>query len=184
MRIFQLQFVEKCEYIAPIHDADVDLFEDLDGTPWSADWTPVEMEIYKVGDRRRRLRHADFLNLLGWALVLRDRAIDLAGPIVAPFGEILPLTCADVNVSLFNPLEILDALDESRSQIVRFPSSGRIMVIEKYVFRPEVIPERGIFRSPQEPTRPFFYSEPVADDLMNLGLTGLELRPVWDSNGV
>ncbi|GAA4994450.1 hypothetical protein [Actinopolymorpha pittospori] len=185
MRILQLYPVGEYEFISTVDEDDLELVGELDATSRTADWSPVEVRIFSEDDDTGApLQRADFPWLGSWALVLRDRAIDLAGPVLAPFGEFLPLTCADAAVTCFNGLELIDALDESRSQIVRFPSSGRIMAIEKHGFRPEMIPERSVFKIPQEQLGPLFYTEPVVDDLRALGLTGLDFRLVWDSDGM
>ncbi|MGW5360232.1 hypothetical protein [Actinopolymorpha pittospori] len=183
MRVLELYPVGEYERLSIVNDEDLRLLGELDATSRLSEWKPVEVRIFRSDeDTGETLLRADFPWVGSWTLMLRDRAIDLAGPVLAPFGEFLPLTCADAAVTCFNGLQLLDALDESASEMVRFPSSGRIMAIEKHVFRPEVIPERAVFKIPQEQLGSIYYTEPVVDDLRALGLTGLDFKLVWDSD--
>ena len=183
MRILQLNPVGEYEELATVDTDDLTVLGELDATSRLAAWTPIEIEILRFDEETDEpLLRADFPWFGSWTLMLRDRAIDLAGPVLAPFGEFLPLACADAAVTCFNCLQRLDVLDEGRSQIERFPSSGRIMVIEKYVFRPEMIPERSVFKIPQEQQGSLYYTERVVEDLQALGLTGLDFELVWDSD--
>ncbi|MFD2082540.1 hypothetical protein SAMN05421678_10214 [Actinopolymorpha cephalotaxi] len=182
MRVFELYPVGEYDHLAPVDDDDLERLADLEGARQGDAWTPIPVRILTTDvDTGEPLLRADFPWFASWALMLRDRAIDLAGPVLAPFGELLPLTCDDAKVVCFNAVDVLDAVDEERSGIVRFPSSGRIMTIEKYVFSPDLIPERAVFRVPQQ-TLSVFYTEPVVRDLRALDLTGLDFRLVWDSD--
>ncbi|MGW0229971.1 hypothetical protein ACWDWO_16780 [Actinopolymorpha singaporensis] len=182
MRIFQLYPDGEYEFLTAEDEDDLEQLGELDATSRAADWAPVPVGIGTTDeDTGSPLRRADFPWLGSWSLVLRDQAIDLAGPVLEPFGEILPLTCPDARIALFNPLVVLDALDENHSQLVRFPD-GDLMVIEKYVFSSRAVPERSIFKIPQERSGAVFYTEPVVDELRGLGLAGLDFKLLWDSD--
>ena len=182
MRVFQLYPVGEYEFLTTDDEDDLERLGELDATSLVADWTPVPVELGTADeDTGAPLLRADFPWLGSWSLVLRDQGIDLAGPVLEPFGEILPLACPDARVALFNPLVVLDALDENRSQLVRFPD-GDLMVIEKYVFSQQVIPQRSIFKIPQERSGAVFYTEPVVEELRGLGLAGLDFKLLWDSD--
>ena len=73
----------------------------------------------------------------------------------------------------------MDALDEEASELKRFPN-GRVMVIRKYVFKPDVIEEKVIFRIPQSRSR-IYVTETFAKRVKEHGLTGLELKELWSA---
>jgi hypothetical protein len=181
VRVYTQYPIGEYEDVSPVNEDDLDLFDEFDGTPRAENWTPVEMEIITVdSETGATLQRADVPWFMG-NLVLRDKAIEAASPILAPLGELLPLECATAKLVCFNATQVLDALDEDRSEIVRFPSSGRIMAIERYAFRADAIPERAAFRIPQQQTGDVYFTEPVVEDLRSLGLTGLDFKLVWDS---
>lgn len=182
MKVFRLYPIGEYEDAGPINSDDFDQLEALDGTPKAADWSPIAFEILtEDGDSGAPLSRADVPWLGSFTLILRDKAIDTAGPIVAPFGELLPVECETAKLVMFNATEVLDALDEDASEIERFRSSGRIMSIENHVFRADAIPERAVFKIPQSRKGQVFYTEAVVNDLKALGLTGIDFTTVWDS---
>lgn len=93
-------------------------------------------------------------------------------------GELLPLACPYARLHVYNPTRILDALDENASDIVRF-SSGRIMTVQEYVFRPHVVAGVDLFKLPNLRASPTFVSEEYVDAWSSAGLVGLEFKQVW-----
>jgi hypothetical protein len=181
VRVFTQYPIGEYEDLSPVDEDDLDLFDEFDGTARSSGWTPVQMEIVSVdSESGAALQRADVPWFMG-NLVLRDKAIAAATPILTPLGELLPLECVDAKLVCFNATRVLDVLDEDQSQIARFPSTGRIMAIEKYVFQLDAIPERAAFRIPQQMTGDVYFTEPVVEDLRGLGLTGLDFKLEWDS---
>jgi hypothetical protein len=65
---------------------------------------------------------------------------------------------------IYNPTRVLDALDEAASSIMRFPN-GRIMLIQKHVFRSDVVGENDIFTIPADRVSPTFLSQTLVPKL-------------------
>jgi hypothetical protein len=76
-------------------------------------------------------------------------------------------------------LEEADALDEEASELKRF-SDGRVMVVHKYVFKPDAVEGKVIFRLPQFRAR-IYVTDLFADKVREHGLTGLELNELWSA---
>jgi hypothetical protein len=70
----------------------------------------------------------------------------------------------------------MDALDESRSTIVRFPSSGRIMAIERAAFDTSRLNGIRFFKVPQYLRGSLWVTDDVANSVRAAGLTGTGFR--------
>jgi hypothetical protein len=136
----------------------------------------------ETDERGQELRPADSPWLGGHALVFRDRAYRAVGEILAPAGEFLELALEDTSdrLWLFNACCLVDALDEQASDLVRFPSTGRVMKVERHVFRANVASRLTAFRVPQ--TRSLFLSGDAVDAISARDLVGAGFELVWQSD--
>ncbi len=64
------------------------------------------------------------------------RAAEVLQPILEGNGELLPLDCEEGDYFIFNVTRVVDALDESDSDLVKFPDGKRIMEVKRFVFFP------------------------------------------------
>ena len=76
----------------------------------------------------------------------------------------------------------LDALDEEKSVLKRFPNRTKVMEIVEYSFIPERLNGLQAFRIRQRPSRTFLAGSVVAA-IRDAGLTGLSFRRVWGEGG-
>ena len=106
--------------------------------------SPIKVVIVRE-DAGEPLLESDSPWLGSHALIFREAPVERIGPLLEPHGELLPLSCPDAELWMYNPLRVLDALDEGASSAVRF-SNGRIMRINRYVLRREVIRNAQIFK--------------------------------------
>ncbi len=178
MRVFLPQPTEDSELCQPVEDADFESFIELvNGVPRAGSWRPIRVEL--IGeDEGRALSPCDSPWLGEHALIFRIRALDAMRELLEQSGELLPLACADSHLSVFNCTHLLDALDASASDLVRF-SSGRVMHIGRYVFRKEVIGDAAVFKIPDLRASPTYLSERFVDAWRAAGLTGLEFQEIW-----
>jgi hypothetical protein len=94
-------------------------------------------------------------------------------------GELLPLALTDESYFVYNATRQVDALDEDRSELVRF-GSGRIMDIKRYEFRPEHLQRATIFRLPQVQGA-VFVTDRFVERVAEAGLTGFDFAAVWST---
>jgi hypothetical protein len=109
-------------------------------------------------------------------LVIRDRVLPSLRPVLATYGEFLPVDCEEP-VALFNPTVIIDALDEERSTIARF-TDGEVLAIERHVFKPDAIGDAGIFKLPGRSSA-IYLRETMVRRFGELGLRGVAFDMVW-----
>lgn len=162
--------------LAPVNDADSQaLVAAFDGTSMLARWSPLEVEPIRehpelgtdLGDYAR----------LGSVPTFSARAVEVLGTLLTDHGELLPLRMAPKYFA-FNATTILDALDEARSSIVRF-AGGKVMMINKFTFRPEPVRTAIVFKLPQLHRSKVFVTEIFVDLAMNAELRGFGCERVW-----
>lgn len=177
-RVYTSTTMEGFERIAPVRSADFNIFIEFDGTPRATTWKPVEMELLRhLGGKS--LRPADMPWIGAEALMLTERAAEVVGDLLLKWGELLPLICGQQSMYVFNPLHVIDALDEDASRIARSPR-GRIIKIEQYAFRPEVLDAVPIFKLPQFPRGcPIYTTRELVDVIASAGLTGTSFTELW-----
>ena len=122
----------------------------------AASWRPPRLRFYLPGetglsgDRKRKPLPTDTdMPIIFGALmtVVSERlASSPAGAALARYGEFLPCVSADGAFLIYHCTNVIDALDESRSEVGR--TAGKIRNVYKYAFRPGTIPPGSAFRLP------------------------------------
>jgi hypothetical protein len=152
----------------------------VDGTPKRDQWVPIRMNLFHENEGRP-LRETDSPWLAGDALIFNRRAANAMGDLLLDNRELLPLSCKEMELYLFNPKLILDAVDLGRSTLTRFPSSGRIMKIDTYEFFADAIANADAFKTSDLRSGPAFLSGRFVTKWQASGLTGLEFKKIWTS---
>lgn len=176
--IYEAEIDEGFELCQPVNHADFEnALVSVSGSPSLSDWQPMPVEIIRE-DEGRKLKKSDSPWFGSYALVFRRKAVEALGPLLLDNGELLPLDCPEAELWMFNATRVLDALDEKKSEIIRF-STGRVMAIERYAFRPEVIEGADVFKIPQFRASPTFVSQRFRDAWKAAKLRGLDFKPIW-----
>jgi hypothetical protein len=82
---------------------------------------------------------------------------------------------------LFNVTRVIDALDESKSDIVRFQGKSKILDIESHYFCEEKLARTAIFKIPQIVTMDVFVTDLFVERVQTEGLKGFRFPLVWHS---
>lgn len=178
MKVFRFAVQEGFEWALPGNSADGDRLTKLAGAVRVGAWIPIRMSLL-LEDEGKKLQPADTPWLGRHVLVLKQSAIDVLGDLLARDGEVLPLDCSETPLYLWNVVNVIDALDVERSEIVRFRSSDRIMRIERHVFRPDVLAGQLAFRIPGEQDHAIFLSDEFVLRASKHHLRGLGFRLLW-----
>ena len=151
------------------------IYHRFNGTPVGGEWEPLEIMAVDTDDELALLSdHA----LLGTIPVFSERAVAALGEMLQANGELLPLVYERQPYFAFNATTVVDALDEGRSKVNHF-SSGRIMSIDEFAFKPESVRGRTIFKIPQLPRAFVFVTGDFVDRVRAAGLQGFAFREVW-----
>ena len=141
------------------------------------------MHLLRADDRGRTRQHADMPLLTSNVLILRDEAIEAVGPLLTPHGELLPLRSPEARLALFRARQLSGALDEGRSDLVRF-SSGRIMDLHAPMFHPSVVASAGAFVLAEMPRGHMYLTGELVDAIRGTGRTaGTDFRLVFQTPG-
>jgi len=79
-------------------------------------------------------------------------------------------------------LNVLDCLDHNKSVYSVFESSKRIFLIDKHVFKEEIVKDVDIFKIADIPRSTIFVSDIFRDKVINSDLVGFKLDLLWDSD--
>jgi hypothetical protein len=170
---------DRFQNLVPMDDNERAKLEDrFDGTWIGNSWVPVRVRVLR-GPNNEGLPAGDFPSLGGVVPVFSLRAIDGLRDLLEPCGELLPLEIIAGDYVAFNTTAVLDALDSERSSIVRFRSSGRVMDIERYAFKPEALGTASIFKLPETRWSRTYVDQAFVDRVEGLRLTGFDFRRVW-----
>ncbi|TIW10116.1 MAG: hypothetical protein E5V81_30120, partial [Mesorhizobium sp.] len=117
--IHQFAVSEGQEWMLPADDDAYEEFFGLDGRSLKG-WKPPVMRRVEEGERL----YSDFPWLGEHAPLLRRPAVEALAAALRPYGELVALRGEEV--WLLNVTNVIDALDEARSQIVRFDGGDRL----------------------------------------------------------
>jgi hypothetical protein len=146
-------------------------------------WVAPLMELLTSDEHGRPRRPADMPLYSGsGSLVVNRRARSVLEPVLGDDAEYLDLVVEREEMWLVNAWQVVDALDEEKSVLKRFPNRTKVMEIVKYSFIPERLNGLQAFRIHQRPSKTFLAGSVVAA-IRDAGLTGLSFRRVWGEGG-
>lgn len=166
------------EGVACVDEADHLIFSTFDGTPRAPNWRPVLMERY-ASDIDGGNKPSDFPWMGCLPLIMRRRAVFALRDMLEAGGEILPLATNDgVDLFVLNVTRVIDALDEERSDLTRFPDSNKIMAVWAPAFHEPMIRGVDFFKLPMRSSC-LLVGDYFVERVREAGLEGLDFTPVW-----
>jgi hypothetical protein len=94
-------------------------------------------------------------------------------------GDVFPLESLYGDFVALDVRCVLPALDTDASDIVRFPSTGRVMDVERHVFKPEVVAGHAMFRLDVFDRAGWTYVTDAYVDAVRDLIRGIEFERVW-----
>lgn len=181
MRVFTVKGDHQLAWINPAGGEGARLVK-ARGHAATAAWQPLHLELVPVlGEEDAAdppvLTDCPYLGAV--QLLLSARARDALAPLLEPEGEFLPAKAAFGDYWIYNGLRSLEALDEARSAIERFPD-GDIKHITRHELRPEIIGQHAIFHLHGK-TGIYYATDRLAAAVERAGLTGFVFTEVWSS---
>jgi hypothetical protein len=177
MKIYELALAEGQEWALPKVLEDNHVLSDLRGQR-QLHWTPIGMNLLTVDDEGTPRGYSDFPWYGSHVLILRSDAAHGLRETMKPYGEFLPLKGGD-GLELFNATTVLDALEENRSEIIRF-NDGDVLNIERYVFRQEAVGDYLIFKLPYRASNLYMQAEFI-DQIKDMKFCGIGFNLVWSN---
>ncbi|WP_217592459.1 DUF1629 domain-containing protein [Cohnella sp. GbtcB17] len=174
MRVYQLNsdnqdqlFYDNMEHNYPIYFAN-----QFNGVPVER-WGELKFHSTKGLD-------LDMIALSAGTLALSKKAIMATQDLLADQVETLPLEHDSLELFAINVLNVVPALDRSRSEIRLWPDGG-IRMITRYAFSQEMIKDCAIFKVPEFISTYIFVTEAFRERVLQHNLTGFRFIELWDS---
>lgn len=176
MNLYEPLVANGYEWVNCVDAEDYEVFNSFDGKARGKEWRPVLVNRVRA-DQSQDMKESDFPWLGSWALVMRKNAVDALQNILEENGEILPLNTDDgVELSVLNA-QVVDALDEAKSSIMRLPTTNKILLIKKPVFFEDAIKGLDLFRLPHRASSTYV-SERFVKKVKDAKLRGLIFNKV------
>jgi len=106
--------------------------------------------------------------------IFSERAWDILAPLISYCSEALRISHPSGKLFyLINVLEIIDCLDEERSDLSRNPTTGRVSRVSKYCFRTSLLQGKHVFKTPLKSGAELFVGESFREVVEENGLKGL-----------
>lgn len=167
------------ELCHPIGETDFERINvEVNGVSRGASWSALPMRLVHE-DRGKRLIESDTPWLGAHALIFRAKAARALDTMLRQYGELLPVECNEADMAIYNVTRVIAALDEQASSVVRF-ADGRLMMIQRYAFRAEVVRDVDVFKIPNLRVSPTYVSHRFVEFWRSSGLTGLEFKRLWE----
>ena len=180
IKIFRPMALDGYALCHPVRSVDFEAFNELiDGEPRKWNWSPVKVRLVRE-EGGIAFKESDAPWLGGHALIFTKRAIEALGELLLASGELLPLLCDDADLWIYNPIHVVDALDEGASEIIRF-KDRRIMSVKRYVFHEDAVREEKIFKIKRLRVSPTFVGEAFVLAWNRAALRGLDFELVWEA---
>jgi hypothetical protein len=183
LAIYKPAVIERSEWALPVDSKSFGILDALvaRGSPAASDWTPFEVQLVRK-QGGKSFKESDCPWLTSDFLVLRPAAADLLSTFLNGDAELLSLRCEDADLKLLHVWRSLDALDLSRSKLVRFPpGSGPIMKVESHVFHADVIDGHRLFRLSAMPRASIYVHGSVVEAVQKADLRNVSFRLLSDT---
>lgn len=179
MKVFEPLGERGYEVVNTVSDDDYEVIASLGGRPKIHDWRPIAVRLVRA-DKRQAAMPSDFPWLGLGTLVLKERAVEALRDMLDANGEILPLDISDGGGLYIYNAQVIEALDESASEIMRVPGTNRIMLVKKPAFVASALVGVDIFRLPHRASSTYV-SDRFVSRVADASLVGITFNEVWSS---
>lgn len=174
MKVWQLTFeVDAYDNLEPVNEWSLEKWRSFDGRPQKKNWRKDKV---KREGRRKKLGDAPGYEIPAFS----RRAVNCLQSLIEEYVEFLPLDCEEGEFVGINITKVLkNALDCEKSEMDRF-DEDRIIMIDKYVFKEDVVRDNPIFLI-EGYTAFQFVTDEFVDIVRDNQLEGFCFDLVWDS---
>jgi hypothetical protein len=175
-QIYQPVVADGWEWALPASEGENLTIIETFGKPLGDIWRPIQMKVVRQDEFGRKWREADMPWMGEHLLILRPRAVSTLQDLCLEAGELLSLVCKDAELVAWNVTTVVNALDQERSRVSRFPG-GRVMDIKEYHFKAKAVEGLTAFRIPEVRTS-IFLGAVFVQRVKAAGLTGTRFKAV------
>jgi hypothetical protein len=128
--------------------------------------------------RSKKAKLPDYTDFMGQS-IFSERARTVFAPRLEGLGRWVKLDFEEARYSLFLLTNVVDALDETESSVLRFTDNEKVMRISKYAFRRPALDGQFLFTLPQQVRSDRLVTEQFVDLVYKHQLTGFSFLPLW-----
>lgn len=139
------------------------------------EWKPLEVEIYKKS--KKFSDSPIFWDAIG-SFILSNKAYNDLKMFLEQKTEVLPLIHPQYSYYIVNNLNVIDCLDKEKTVFTTL-SNGKIVDVENYVFRPEVLENQHIFKIKELKSTSTYVSDKFKEEVEKNNLKGFLFQKVW-----
>ena len=150
----------------------------FDGSAMTRPWGDVTIE---WDPDMRRLPKGDFPSLFIHVPVFSRKAVMALADLLEGNGELFPVPISGEEYNVFNVTRLIDALDESRSEMIWFEGTSRVLDINVHCFFAEKLDKAAIFKIPQTLSMDIFVTEVFVERVQSAKLKGFKFPLLWSS---
>ncbi len=111
--------------------------------------------------------------------IFSQRAWEVLQPLIGYCTEALPIKHpSGQQFYIVNVMDIIDCLDEERSELVRNAATGRVSEVFKYCFKDDMLDGKHIFKTPLKSGAELFVDDSFRATVEAKGLKGLVFKPL------
>ena len=174
------------EFCHPVKESEIlRMLALINGMPQAATWRPFEVQLVRR-DEGKKLVEVSSPWVGSSTLIFRKEALGDLEAFLLTHGELLPLSCSEAELVIFNPTRLLEgseALDVDKTDFWR-SSTGRIRMYRKCVFVPDVVAGMDVFKlkglGVGSGTSSIFLSRAAVERFKAAGITGLDYVKEWE----
>ncbi|QJC53577.1 hypothetical protein HGI30_19925 [Paenibacillus albicereus] len=156
---------------------DFKFYDYFNGKPMKEDWVPFE-----VRHLSKKSLPTDCTGVGGGVPIISERALTVLQPMIDRNVEVLPFIHPEKPYYAINVTTVLEALDYEKAIYTRNPRYPQVITdIERYAFRPEIIGDNAIFKTPEFRGTEVYVTDTFKQAVEAADLKGFAFFLLWDS---
>lgn len=110
------------------------------------------------------------------SFILNEKSYKVLYPYLKNHSQIFKIKSDNKIFYVVNVIDIIDCLNYDKSELKYFSSSGRVMDVEKYVFKTEKLKNATIFKLPEFPKSISYVTEEFKKAVEENNITGFKFK--------
>ena len=177
MDVYHLTPADGFECICPIDFEAWFVFSPFKGSSLRESWRPVRMRIIRTDGLCAERIPGDLVWMGFDPPVFNRRACDALRDILERNGELLRLDCDEGVYHAYNVMRLIPALDEKKSNTVRLPGGG-VVVLSSPVLYYDKVQGAEIFKLAEAPSGNVYVGESFVKRVEDCKLRGFDFKKV------
>lgn len=151
--------------------------DSFDGIKKGNKWNSPEMKFLEE-DKDRAI--GDFTPFTSGVLFVKNWVANKLKEYFGDAIEVLGIKSME-GFSIIHIIDVCECVDYKNSIIDYYPDKKRIMFIDKYVFKVDVVFSKTIFKDSGFPTTEVFVTDKCKQQIESWNATGVKFEEYWDS---